>query len=258
MDKQNSAVDEFFKDLPSEDKKGQDIFDEKKEKPEKSSEASEKEEEEVVPDSLKNRQHRRLEAKLQKERESNIALAERVAILSEQDRFAKDVEIDPRIARMFDTTDVGKENAKTLATVLSDMTAKAKDQALQEIENKQVQEQSERRKHEEFIDNQLEAIEDEFNVDVTSDAPAARKARREFLEMVNNLSPKDQDGELTDYADFRSTFELYKDKSVEKVDNTRQKEIASRSMQKSGSSSSGEKAITPGFRGWERDYNINS
>lgn len=252
----NSSVDEFFKDLPSEDKKEQDIFDDKKEE-KKDDPAPEKgEKDEEVPESLKNRQHRRLEQKLQRERESNIALAERVKILSEQDKFAQDVEIDPRIAKMFDTSEVGKENALRLHEVMQDMSARAKQEALQEIQNQQVKEREEQKSYESFIDDELEGLEDQFNVDLTSDAPQARKARREFLEMVQKLSPKDDEGTITGYADFGAVFEEYQSKHTEKVDNTRQKEIASRSMQKSGQSSGGEPKITPGFRGWEKDFNL--
>lgn len=255
MNKQDSAVDEFFGNLPSEDKKGQDIFDDKKELPKEEAPVKETDPEEV-PDDIKNRQHRRLEVKLQKERESNIALAERVKILSEQDKFAKDVEIDPRIAKMFDTTEVGKENALRLSEVLHDMSSKAKEQALQEVEQRKQAERQEEKQYNDLIDTQLESIEDEFNVDVTSNAPAARKTRNEFLKMVQDLSPKDESGELTGYADFRTTFQLYKERNVEKVDNSRQKEIASRSMQKSSTSDSGESKTTPGFRGWQRDYGL--
>jgi len=252
--KQNSAVDEFFKDLPSEDKKGQDIFDEKKETPvpEKA-----KEEEEEVPESLKNRQHRRLEQRLQKERESNIALAERIKVLSEVDRVAKEnKDIDPRLIRVFGPTEEGKEVAKHFSEILAETKQSAREEALREIEQQQERIQEEQRSYEEFIDNELESLEERFEIDLTSDAPQARKTRRELLELVEKLSPKDADGTITNYADFESTFEVYREKSKEKVDNTRRKEIASRGMQGSGSQAGSQPSITPGFRGWERDYNI--
>lgn len=258
-EQKGSSVEEFFKGLPTEDKREQDIFDEKKKEEPKTEEAPEKEvDPEEVPDSLKNRQHRRLEQKLQKERESNIALAERVKILSESDRFAEESKIDPRIAKMFDTSDVGKENALRLHEVMQDMSARAKQEALEEIQNQQVKEREEQKSYEGFIDNELESIEDQYNIDLTSDAPKARKARREFLELVQSLSPKDEDGTITGYADFGSTFEVYQQTHTEKVDNSRQKELASKLMQKSGNSETPTPQITSGFRGWEKDMNINN
>ncbi len=256
MNEQKGAtVDEFFKNLPTEDKREQDVFDEKnKEEPKVTPEKDVDPED--APESIKNRQHRRLEQKLQRERESNIALAERVKMLSEQERFAKEVEIDPRIAKMFDSSDLGKENALRLNEVIHDMSAKAKEEALQEIQVQKETERAEQKSYEDFIDNELESLEDQFNVDLTSDSPKARKARREFLEMVQKLSPKDDEGTITGYADFGAVFEEYQTKSVEKVDNSRQKEIASRSMTRSGDSGAPAPKVTSGFHGWERDYNL--
>ncbi len=258
MDKQQSAVEEFFKDLPSEDKKGQDIFNDgtganSDKAPEK---VEEKEEE--VPESLKNRQHRRLEQKLQRERESNIALAERLKVLSEQDRAIKETagEIDPRLIRVFGGSDEGKEIAKHFTEILSETKAQAREDALREIEAQNEREQTEQRQYEDLIDNQLEALEDKYNVDLTSDAPQARKIRREYLELVEKLSPKDDDGTITDFADFEAAFEQYQEKNIPKIDNTRQKEIASRGMQRSGTAGGAQPQITPGFRGWEKDYNL--
>jgi hypothetical protein len=42
---------------------------------------------------------------------------------------------------------------------------------------------------------------------------------------------------------------------AEKPDNSRQREIASRSMQRSAGTGAPQ-APTPGFRGWEKDYRI--
>ncbi len=253
---ENNTVDEFFKDLPSDDKKDADIFSETK--PTEQVETKKEEEaEETDSDSRKNRRHRRLEEQLQRERESNIALNERLKVLSETERFAKDVEIDPRIAKMFDSTDVGKENALRLADVLSDMTSKAKEEALREIESEKQKTAQEQREYESLIDSELESLEDAHNVDLTSNSPQARKTRREFLEMVQSLSPKDDDGTITGYADFGSAFEIYqKTKQDTKVTNPRQREIASKSMQRSSSQTDTERQVTPGFNGWRKDFGL--
>ena len=112
-------------------------------------------------------------------------------------------------------------------------------------------------KEENYIDSQLEAIEDAYGVDITSETPQATKRRQEFLGLVEKLSPKGEGGIVTDYADFGTTYELYDETHKEKIDNSRQKEIASRSMTRSGSAKSAERTATPGFRGWERDYGLN-
>jgi hypothetical protein len=253
--KQESAVDDFFKDLPSEDKKEQDIFDDKKKDEVKKEEKPSEEDE--APDSVKNRRHRRLEQQLQKERESNIALNERIKILSETERAIKESDgtIDPRLIRVFGPTDEGKEVARHFSEILSEVKESTRDETLREIEQKQIDEQREQKEYESFIDSELESLEDQYNLDLTSDAPAARKVRREFLELVEKLSPKDDDGTITGYADFQSTFEVYQKTKEEKPDNSRRKEIASRSMQSSDKSET-ETKVTPGFGGWRKDYNL--
>lgn len=259
----DNAVDKFFKDLPSEDKQERDIFNEKKPETEVPAKGEEEGKKEMGDDDpRKNRRHRRLEDQLQRERESNIALNERLKAKTEAERFAKEVDIDPRISKMFDASEVGRENALRLSEVMSDMTAKAKADAIAEMEERTARVHSEQKEFESYIDTELEHLEDTHDVDLTSDAPAARKARREFLEMVQSLSPKDAEGTITGYADFESAFELYKktkqeQKSSPAVD--RAKEIASRSMQRpgGGSESASTQKTTPGFRGWMKDFNIN-
>lgn len=254
MEKQ-STVDEFFSKLPAEDKEDANIFDEKHPEAEKPKE--EDPDPEQVPESLKDRQHRRLQMRLQAEREANIALTERLKVVSEMDKFAKDTEglVDPLIAKMFDNSDVGKENALRLSQALKGMKDTAKQEAIAEIKAEQQAVIAEQKKYEDQIDNELESLEDQFNIDLTSDSPKARKARREFLELVQKVSPKDENGDITGYADFGTTFELYQEsQKQEKPDNSRQKEIASRSMQRSGQTQGATRKITPGFDGWKKDY----
>lgn len=256
-----SQVDEFFKQLPDEDKTERDIFDEKKPTVVEPTVDPKKDEDdpEKAPESIKDRRHRRLEARLQQEREANIALNERVKTLSEMDKFTKEVgdEVIGDIAKMFDSSDIGKENALRLSKVIREQSALAKEEAIREFKREQDEAVQEQKKYESLIDNELESLEDQYNIDLTSDAPKARKTRREFLELVSELSPKDESGEITNYADFESTFKVYqKTQTEDKVDNTRREEIASRSMQRSNSNTETVKKITPGFSGWKTDYGV--
>ena len=251
-----NEIDSFFSGLPSEDKKIADVFDTKVPEEGKVEEVKETEEESDV---RKNRRHRRLEEQLQRERESNIALNERLKVLAEVDRTIKETDgaIDPRLIRVFGTTEEAKEVARHFTDILAETKESAREEALQEMESQQKAQVEEQKSYESLIDLELEALEDQHNVDLTSDAPQARKARREFLEMIQSLSPKDEDGTITGYADFGSTFDIYQSKQT-KPDNTRRKEIASISMEKSSNQGNQPTRITPGFRGWETDYNINN
>lgn len=232
-----NEVEKFFEELPSEDKKIADVFEEKKEPvvvPEK-----DKEETEDEGEVRKNRRHRRLEEQLDRERASNIALNEVIKNLSEEKKFkldsGNDGATDPRLVEVFGSTDEGKKIAKHFGEILEEKTAQAREAAVRELEERQEKVIQEQKQYESVIDSELESLEDKYNIDLTSNAPQANKARREFLEMVQKLSPKDEDGTITEYADFDSTFEIYQQTKQEKSSsNERQKEIASKSMQRSG------------------------
>lgn len=261
MQPQNE-IDKFFNDLPKKDVTDANVFNDKA--PAGQAAPAPVKDADDEGDVRKNRRHRRIEAELQRERESNIAMAERIKVLSEMDKFAKDTDglVNPDIAKMFADTPEGKENALRLSQTLRSMKDEAKSEALKEIESRQAQTVREQREYETLIDNELESLEDEHNIDLTSDAPQARKARREFLELVQHLSPKDEDGNVTGYADFGATFEQYQKTSaqVQNIETSnRQKELASRSMQRSGTNNgqSAAPATTPGFRGWQKDYGLN-
>lgn len=232
-----NEVDKFFGDLPTEDKREQDIFNDK---PTEKVEAPAKDSENTEDEPRKNRRHRRLEDALQRERESNIALNERIRTLAEvsaeRGPERDNLKVDDRLVRLFGEDEKGKEISRHFTQILADTEQKAKEAAVREFEERQVQSLQQQREYENLIDDQLEALEDNYNIDLTSDAPKARKARREFLEMVQSLSPKDEDGTITDYADFGSTFEVYQKTSQEKTNDesqNRRKDIASRSMQRS-------------------------
>jgi hypothetical protein len=256
MEPKQNQVDEFFDKLPQEDKERADIFDENTPKATVEVKKDEVDPEEV-PESIKDRRHRRLEQKLQAERESNIALNERVKVLSEMEKFTSEVgdSVIPDIAKMFDSSEVGKENALRLSKIILDTQQKAKEEAIREIEERQKLATQEQKEYENLIDNELESLEDIHNIDLTSNAPKARKVRQEFLELVEQLSPKDESGNITGYADFESAFELYQKSHTEKdTTNTRREEIAARSMQRSNSSTETIQKRTPGFSGWKEDY----
>lgn len=274
MEKKPNEVEKFFSDLPTNDDKEADIFGDKKEtSKEPAAQAPAKEasvpakgelqEDENEP--RKNRRHRRLEEQLERERQSNIALNERLMKVLEIKSSASESpssEVPPEWIALYGDGPEAQKAWKVQERMLNTVKTQAKDEAIREIEEKQTAAKAEQRQFESFIDSQLESLEDTYDVDLTSDAPAARKARREFLEMVSSLSPKDDSGTITGYADFGSTFELYqktKAPAEAKQDETvnKAKEIASRSMQQSGQGAVGsEPKITPGFRGWQKDYNL--
>jgi hypothetical protein len=233
---QENEVDKLFSDLPSQDKQEADIF---SEKPNIEADIPEKDTEE---EGKKNRRHRRLEEQLTRERESNIALSERIKALSEAQEFTRefikkdrDEDLDPDLIRVFGESPEGREVARIMEKKMESVISKAEENALRKFQEKLYEEDNEVKQYESLIDSEIESIEDEYNIDLSSGAPTAKKARKEFLDMIVKLSPKDEEGNITNYADFQSTFEVYQS-TIQKPDASRNKELASRSMQKSGQS----------------------
>lgn len=252
-----NEIDEFFDGLPSQDKPV-DVLDENKPAPQVGNN-----EVTHVPENTdeprKNRRHRRLEQQLQDEREARIRAEAQRDANSESTKFSRNTgEVDPRYLAIYGDKPETRQAWQIQQEMLNDYKEQAKAEALDEIRQSQVASQQQQREFESFIDTELENIEDEFNVDVTSDAPVARKARREFLEMVHDASPKDENGEITAYADFASVWEFYQLKQAKDKPTTgRQKEISSRTMTRTNGNGEIEPTITPGFDGWRKDYKLS-
>lgn len=190
---------------------------------------------EKVPESVKNRQHRRLQERLQAEREANIILNERLRAESEaRQNVTKVLPVDARLSRIFGTDTPEKiELAKHFTEILSETRGQARKEAVEELRAEQQRsEQAEAEEvasYETKIESGLEAIEDEYGVDMSTD-----KARKEFLDFVTKIAPKDADGSPIELPDLVGAYEIFKDINKAPKQNSRRTEIASRSMQSSG------------------------
>lgn len=237
-----NELDDFLSGIPSADGS---LLEKEEKKPEETvppekAEVTPEEGESIkeTPEVRKNRRERRAEEKMRQKDEMLIALNNRIIELTSKPNTPQSTTSDMPsewVALMGDSPEAQRA-WKLQEQMLQKATERAKEEAVKEFENKQQKALEEQRQSESFIDSQLEAIEDQHDVDLTSNAPAARKARREFLELVQSLSPKDSSGGIIGFADFGSTFELYQKTKVEKPNETvqKQKEIASKSMTPSG------------------------
>lgn len=223
------TVDEFFENLPSEDKKVKaDIF-------EKEPEKAKVEDSVVAPEKdepHKNRRHRRLEQELEREREARIR-AEEALKHSEVQSFTKDIEVPDKWLRIYGDNENSRLAWKLQQEIFEEQANRIRQEALEVQQEREIEEQQEEAMYEDFIDSELEAIEDEYGIDITGDSKSSKQIRQEFLTLIEELSPKDREGNIIEYADFDSTFRIYQNQ-IEKADKTRHREIASRSMEKSG------------------------
>ncbi len=132
---------------------------------------------------------------------------------------------------MYGDNEDSRKAWKFQSKLMDDYKTRAKDEALAEFRSEQERATAETAQFQSIIEDSLDSIEDEFNVDLTSNSPAAKKARGEYLDLVQRLSPKDGAGNVTSYADFHEVWDIYQASKVA-PNNSRQKELASRSTTK--------------------------
>lgn len=192
------------------------------------------EEEEPVEDEggKRNRRERRLAAKYQAERESSIALAAKLESLTEAQRLQRDTEPSEylkAIEKIYGT-DTPEATAATelLKTALRGVEETSTKRALELFREEQRQAQEEVSKEERTLDSFIEQIEDEFDVSLNA------TQQKGFFQMMEKMSPKDSEGNITAYADPSAVWELYAEKTQKK--DTRAKDLSSRSMTHSGTS----------------------
>jgi len=199
-------------------------------------ESSDEPSEETLEPKLKNRRERRLMAKLQSEREANIELNTRLQTISESQKVRDSEEADflKKIERIYGTaTPEGKEASELLKEAFLGLEKTARERALEEMK-KTLREEKEQEKRaqaeaEESLEEILENVEENHHVDFSDTT-----LRKGFLTLLEKLSPKDSEGNIIEYADADSVWEVYE--ATRQKSQSRAKELASRSLTRSGSS----------------------
>ena len=231
----NSEVEKFFEELPTNDQKIDKLFDAPK------SEAPEKEVAEE--ESATNRQGRRYKEKWIRERESAMELNERVKELSEKISKYEGVltsESDERLTQIFgDDTPEKKALGKLFADLLKENKEQARLEALEAIESREGLEEAQVEIESRNIDNELDYLEETYNVDLSSDSGSAKKLRNKIIELQEEVSPKDRDGNIIEFADWDSVYRLAIN---DRPEPSRNKELSNRTMQPSKTTDSSKDA----------------
>ena len=198
---------------------------------------TEPEKEESTEDSearAKNRRERRLMQQNQQLREEAIAATARAQALSEVNKFQKEVGDDhlKEVEAIFGT-DTPEKKAATdiLKKALNGMSEAAVQKALEKLDERQTNESTEVREAEDEIESGLEDAEDETGLDL-SEGGADRQG---YLTLVERLSKKDREGNIIEYPDFVTAAQLY-ERTKERPTSSRARDLASRSMTRSGQS----------------------
>lgn len=110
----------------------------------------------------------------------------------------------------------------------------SEERAYQRLISERDREEAQEREVEDMLANSIDEIEEEFNIDLTSKDPVAKKTRVDFLKYVEKIAPKDEDGEIVYLPDMRSTFETFQELRKKASTNERAKDLASRGTTRSG------------------------
>lgn len=252
MPNENDALNQFNKDFPLDE-----TLAEKDELFGSQTSETSQEDKEEIPEGIKNRHIRRLEEKLNKEREWNIQQAARDAARSELDKFreeTKGLDVDEKLITLYGDTENGRKAAQLHQDLLNKKFEEAEERAFTRLTEFQRKEEQEVRVNGDFIENEFESIEDEYNVDLSGSTERSATIRNAFLNFIERLSPKDTNGNIEEYADFQNAWELFQDR-LEKPNN-RSKDIASRSMTTSASSSQENSTQNKSNERWLREQGI--
>lgn len=192
---------------------------------------------EEIPEDLKNRHVRRLEAKVQAEREANIALAARVEVLSEAQKLRENTGTsgwEDKARRIYGNDK--PENAAAsdlLVDSIREATQRVREEVLEETRRERQERAQEEDKEVQTVNSYIEQIEDQYGVDFTS-SDSAREKQKDFRDLWFKLSPKDSNGEVKDYADPFEVFEIFNQRT-----NNRAKDLSSRGMVRSSTVETG-------------------
>ena len=167
----------------------------------------------------------------------------------EEQRFKEDVKEDGFV-KAFETI-IGNDTPEKVNALrmLKDEVEGIRQEARSAREEIQAEKQADIDAEKELAQG-FENIEDEFDVDFTRNT----KLRSEFVEFIEKIAPKDEDGEIKDYPDFRQTFALFQELN-KKPQNVRNKELASRGMNRGGEATTAPIPADTSWRGVEKFFN---
>lgn len=194
---------------------------------------------EEAEETEKNRRHRRLEEKLRAEREANIALNARLAQIAESknERTSETADYLKNIERVYGTqSPEAIEATNLLKSALEGVRKDSTAEALKIFREEQALEREAVKKEEAKLDSMIEEIEDKYDVSINEET------QRGFFKYLARISPKDEDGNVKEYADHEAAWEDYSERLNSAKPVSKAKSLASRSMTQSGAS--GESKLT--------------
>lgn len=182
----------------------------------------------------KNRRERRLREQLDAERESSTFLAGKLQGLTEAQKLREETEPSEylkKVEKIYGTqSPEAVEATKLLQEAIRGAEEQAVERALEMFREEQRSAVQAVEVEEKNLDSMVDSIEDEFDVDI--DEPTEQR----FFQLLEKMSPKDEEGNITAYADHFSVWEQLQSQKQQSAQPQRAKNLASRSMVRTGSS----------------------
>jgi hypothetical protein len=180
--------------------------------------------------------------KVQRYVQKEIAKALKDVKPSAEQTFREEVSSDVQDVIGAFTTIIGNdtpEKVKALAALektLNGADERASKKAIERFQQ-QMQEQQQQQAEQDNaamaeLDEAFESIEENYNVDLSSNAASAKQLRAQFIDYVRKIAHKDENGEVDQFPDMDAAFEAFQERN-KRAPASRAKELASRGMARS-------------------------
>ena len=107
-----------------------------------------------------------------------------------------------------DDTDAKKDFLKQLKDADERRFTRAEERAYQRIVAEREAENRLEKETTRHLETSIEDIEDEYNVDLTSSDPVARKQKKDFLDFVESIAPRDNEGNIIALPNMKNAFKV--------------------------------------------------
>ncbi len=171
---------------------------------------------------------------------------------SETERFSKETEDSSDEITDVLTRIIGNDTPERLSAikdfkkVLLEREERGAQKALEQIQLREQEERQAEEDAQEELTKGFEEVEENFNVDLTSNTAQAKKERIEFVDFITRVAPKDENGDVTQFPDLIETYTLFKETKKAPTP-SRAKELAARGLSRSTDASN---APVTGDRSW--------
>lgn len=153
-------------------------------------------------------------------------------------------------------TEDKKQVLRDLSSYFSNLKGEARKEFLAEIQQQEEQQQAEDQAALSELESGFEEIEENFNIDLSSNTAVAQRTRTAFVDYLKKVSHKNADGEVDQFADIPAAWEEFQ--SRQQKSNATAKKLASRSIGSSQSASEVPQGRDYSWKGVEKMFSTLS